>query len=61
MPDISASFLSQAAVGLTLSLSIGFACRMFSLPLPAPPTFIGVLMIAGLALGYFLGGYMPGR
>ncbi|GEM_PF-1311387 len=61
MPEQSAGFVSQASVGLVLSLTIGLACRMFNLPLPAPPTFIGVLMIAGLAMGYFLGGYMPGR
>lgn len=61
MPELSSGFYSQAAIGLVLSLSIGLACRMFNLPLPAPPTFIGVMMIAGLALGYFLGGYIPGR
>jgi XapX domain-containing protein len=61
MPELSSGFLSQATIGLVLSLSIGLACRLFNLPLPAPPTFIGVLMIAGLALGYFLGGYVPGR
>lgn len=49
--------LQQAGIALALSLSIGLACRFFNLPLPAPPTFIGVLMIAGLALGYALGGF----
>jgi len=49
--------IQQAAIALALSLSIGLACRLFNLPLPAPPTFIGVLMIAGLALGYSLGGF----
>jgi len=60
MPE-QAGIVSQAGVALALSLSIGLACRLLNLPLPAPPTFIGVLMIAGLALGYFLGGYVPGR
>lgn len=60
MPE-QAGFLSQVVVALVLSLSIGFGCRLLNLPLPAPPTFIGVLMIAGLAFGYFLGGYVPGR
>lgn len=57
MPAISLADIQQAAVALALSLSIGLACRFFNLPLPAPPTFIGVLMIAGLALGYTLGGF----
>lgn len=61
MPENTAGFLSQAGVALALSLSIGVACRLFNLPLPAPPTFIGVLMIAGLALGYTMGGFLPGR
>ena len=60
MPE-QAGFITQVAVALFLSLSIGLGCRLLNLPLPAPPTFIGVLMIAGLALGYFLGGYVPGR
>lgn len=55
--SITMSDLQQAGIALALSLSIGLACRFFNLPLPAPPTFIGVLMIAGLALGYFLGGF----
>lgn len=55
--SITMAEFQQAAIALALSLSIGLMCRFFNLPLPAPPTFIGVLMIAGLALGYFLGGY----
>ncbi len=55
--SITMAEVQQAGIALALSLSIGLACRFFNLPLPAPPTFIGVLMIAGLALGYFLGGF----
>lgn len=57
MNAISTAEIQQAAVALGLSLSIGLMCRFFNLPLPAPPTFVGVLMIAGLALGYALGGF----
>lgn len=57
MNAIPMAELQQAAIALVLSLSLGLVCRLFNLPLPAPPTFIGVLMIAGLALGYAVGGF----
>lgn len=42
----------QLALGMGVSVTIGALCRVLNLPIPAPPSLVGVLMIGGLALGY---------
>lgn len=49
--------VQQMGVAVGVSLVIGLTCRVLNLPIPAPPTLSGVLMIAGVALGYALGGF----
>ena len=41
-------------IGLVIALVIGAACRYFELPVPAPPTVYGVLLIFAISLGYIL-------
>jgi len=39
-------------VGLLIALAIGVICRIASLPLPAPPVFVGALLVVAMTLGY---------
>ncbi|MFK8017642.1 MAG: DUF1427 family protein [Gammaproteobacteria bacterium] len=40
------------AIGVLLGLAIGFACRWFDIPSPAPPTIMGALLVVAMTLGY---------
>jgi XapX domain-containing protein len=42
----------KIALGLSLANAIGVACRLSSIPLPAPPVFIGALLVLAMTLGY---------
>ena len=39
-------------IGVFIAFVIGAACRYFNLPVPAPPTVYGVLLIFAISLGY---------
>jgi XapX domain-containing protein len=41
-------------IGIIIALIIGAACRYFKLPVPAPPTIYGVLLILAITLGYII-------
>lgn len=57
MNAIPMAELQQGAIALGVSVGIGLLCRVLNLPIPAPPSVVGVLMIAGLAVGYAMGGF----
>ena len=42
-------------IGITLGLLIGFICRWFDLPLPAPPRIVGALLVVAMTLGFMMG------
>ncbi len=42
----------KIAVGFILALAIGAGCRWANIPVPAPPTFIGALLIVAITAGY---------
>ena len=42
----------KPALGILLALSIGVACRLGGIPLPAPPVLIGALLVVAMTLGY---------
>lgn len=42
----------KLAIGFIIAITIGVACRYFKLPIPAPPTLYGVLLILAITLGY---------
>jgi XapX domain-containing protein len=44
----------NTAIGIVLALAIGGACRYFNVPVPAPPTLMGVVLIACITGGYIL-------
>ena len=46
-----------AAIGLT----IGVGCRLFDLPLPAPPRLVGALLVVAITLGFIGMGYLLER
>jgi XapX domain-containing protein len=39
-------------LGIFVALAIGGLVRLLRLPVPAPPTVYGALMVLGLTLGY---------
>jgi XapX domain-containing protein len=42
----------KVALGLSLALAIGVACRLAGIPLPALPVLIGALLVLAMTLGY---------
>jgi XapX domain-containing protein len=38
--------------GIGLGLAIGFACRWWDLPLPAPPKLTGAMLVVFMTLGF---------
>jgi XapX domain-containing protein len=45
---------TKSLLGLALSFAIGFACRAFGIPSPAPPVIIGALLVVAMTIGYLL-------
>jgi XapX domain-containing protein len=44
----------KAAIGLVVAFAIGFGCRAFGIPSPAPPLIVGALLVMALTVGYVL-------
>ena len=44
----------KSIIGLTLAFGIGFACRWFGIPSPAPPIIVGALLVVAMTIGYLL-------
>lgn len=42
----------EIVLGLILGLLIGGACRWFDIPVPAPPTLAGALLVVAMTLGF---------
>lgn len=41
-------------IGFLVAFLIGAACRYFGLPVPAPPTILGVALIMAITLGFIM-------
>ena len=39
-------------IGILLAFALGFACRAFGIPSPAPPLILGALLVMTMTLGY---------
>lgn len=48
-------------VGIIVALLIGALVRLLRLPIPAPPTLYGALMVVGLTIGYLLMNWLLAR
>jgi XapX domain-containing protein len=44
----------EGMLGVVVALAIGAIVRLLKLPIPAPPTVYGALMVLGLTGGYLL-------
>ena len=42
----------KPVIGLVLAFAIGFACRAFGIPSPAPPLILGALLVMAMTAGY---------
>lgn len=47
-------------LGLGIAFAVGFGCRWFDVPAPAPPMWQGALLVVAMTLGYSSAGrFMP--
>jgi len=44
----------KIAIGLILAFAIGVICRLFGIPVPAPPAIVGALLVLAMTSGYIL-------
>ena len=51
---MESEFVVPEWVGILVALGIGMLVRLLRLPVPAPPTIYGALMVLGLTGGYLL-------
>ena len=42
----------KPVIGLMLAFTLGFACRVFGIPSPAPPLVLGALLVVAMTVGY---------
>jgi XapX domain-containing protein len=43
-----------ALIGLALGFLIGFGCRWFDIPVPAPPRLVGALLVVAMTAGFLM-------
>jgi XapX domain-containing protein len=46
--------VTKPLIGLAVAFLLGFACRAFGIPSPAPPVVLGALLVMAMTLGYQL-------
>jgi len=44
----------RIALGFALAFALGFGCRVFGIPSPAPPILMGALLVLAMTCGYVL-------
>jgi len=44
----------KSTIGIVLAFALGFACRAFGIPSPAPPLILGALLVMTMTIGYIL-------
>jgi XapX domain-containing protein len=42
----------KPVIGLVLAFALGFGCRAFGIPSPAPPLILGALLVMTMTIGY---------
>lgn len=51
----------KIGVSLVIGVGIGVGCRMFDIPVPSPPSLVGVLLIFSITAGYMVADRMLGQ
>jgi XapX domain-containing protein len=44
----------KSVIGIMLAFALGFACRAFGIPSPAPPLILGALLVMAMTIGYIV-------
>jgi XapX domain-containing protein len=42
----------KSMTGIAFALALGFGCRAFGIPSPAPPLILGSLLVMTMTIGY---------
>ncbi len=42
----------KSMIGIVLAFALGFSCRVFGIPSPAPPLILGALLVMAMTVGY---------
>jgi XapX domain-containing protein len=42
----------KSILGIVIAFALGFACRYFGIPSPAPPALTGALLVLAMTIGY---------
>src|SRR6266481_5733243 len=45
-------YTMKSMIGIVLAFALGFACRAFGIPSPAPPLILGALLVMAMTVGY---------
>jgi XapX domain-containing protein len=51
----------KIVMAFLIGLLIGISCRWFKIPVPAPPTLIGALLVLSITVGYIVTDYLMSR
>jgi XapX domain-containing protein len=46
--------MGRTIAAMVIAFGIGSACRWLDIPLPAPPTLLGVVLILCITVGYIV-------
>ena len=58
---MAGGFTYPSWVGIVVALGIGGLVRLLRLPIPAPPTLVGALMVLAMTVGYLLTSWLLHR
>lgn len=51
----------KIALSFALAVTIGVACRLTGIPLPAPPAMVGAVLVLALTVGYRVADHYAAR
>jgi XapX domain-containing protein len=44
----------KSLIGILVAFTLGFGCRAFNIPSPAPPLILGALLVMTMTIGYII-------
>lgn len=51
----------KVMIAAAVAFIVGFGCRWFDIPAPAPPMLQGALLVVAMTLGYMGAGYLKSQ